>query len=105
MDGPADINSTPRIYLTYHSVKDSINEEWLPYMNLTVPNVKSPTQVLWLAGLDDWLTQGAKDKGIIDLVLEGQPEYYLYEEIEGDHHSMMEFVPDPLNAWYSDLPE
>ena len=88
-----DISTTPTIYLSFHDTAQ------FPDIKASIPLVFEPT--LWLAGLNDSLTNSAKQLGIIDTIPTGSS--YDYREIGGDHFTMVGNAPAELVPWYEGL--
>ena len=85
-----DIYTTANIYLSYHDPAQ------FPNIKASIPLVTTPT--LWLAGLSDSLTSSAKTLGIIGTI--PASANYEYQEVIGDHFTVMDSVPTELDSWY-----
>lgn len=88
-----EITTTPEIYLSFH------DPDILP--NITSSISLTTNKVLWLAGIDDPLTSSVKSLGIYDAILSNTN--YTYNEVPGNHITVVYNVADELDSWYSGL--
>lgn len=88
-----NITASANNYLTFHDTAQ------FPAVKTAIPLVSVPT--LWLAGLADPLTNIAKNLGII-ATIPGNTSYK-YQEIAGDHYTLVNNVYVVLDTWYQGI--
>ena len=90
---PVSISATPVAYLSMHDT------DKFPNIETSISLASQP--MLWLAGLDDPLTALANSFGFIDLIPDRSSN--IYEELTGDHFSVMNNVTGELDPWFQGL--
>ena len=88
-----EITASANDYLTFHDTAQ------FPAVKNAIPLVSVPT--LWLAGLADPLTNIAKNLGIISTIPANSS--YKYQEIAGDHYTLVNDVAVELDTWYKGI--